>query len=578
MRSLLLTIVILAVETTGGVWAQTDTPGSGPVLEAIPPFRPAPRRQDRATFVFPWEQPVFVEPTATIKPPPPATATPSAVHMTATVTGATPAAALSPVGIPTEALPGLPVPSDDEEVLVLPLPIIDTLSSPAPDLLSATITPTSTIMPSSTTVPSVSLPMEASATEEVGGEPGPEIVAPEENPNLPEDFTALSSVRPGRAKSLYRLPNMDQLKINRTSPRPGEPTPHQLLAASTNRTRLTFGEGTPSPAPPPEVKRLLDLVLIPVLMPSHPTMRVKAGNVNLRLGPGTHYLNVMRNETPLRLSHLAVIRPLETEGDWVRLATTDGIEGWVRQDLLETVPNVSGLISSEAVNLRRGPGVETPSLGKLDLGGLVRCGSPTGVWYPVETNEGITGWVAKEFITPVTWEGWLRPRVFLLGSEYARLARLEAVPEESAGPGYRTWQLALLDEDFVKNGRIMLIALVSKSGPGMGADQLVSLAKSRENVLLFSADRVWADHAYGASRLAEMGCEDRLCRENLAVEVLAVRGQKTGNAWGVRFSTFNPVPGMVGVVYQSGPNRGGILPLDVNLAAPVVGAATASGR
>jgi SH3-like domain-containing protein len=64
------------------------------------------------------------------------------------------------------------------------------------------------------------------------------------------------------------------------------------------------------------------------LLASKKTVIVKAKLANLRLGPGTNY------ETVARVKYGVVFKPVEKEGEWIKVKHEDGTTGWLFQDLI----------------------------------------------------------------------------------------------------------------------------------------------------------------------------------------------------------------------------------------------------
>ena len=64
------------------------------------------------------------------------------------------------------------------------------------------------------------------------------------------------------------------------------------------------------------------------LLAKEKTVIVKAATANLRVGAGKDY------EIAAEVKHGVVFKPLETEGDWVKVKHADGTSGWILGRLL----------------------------------------------------------------------------------------------------------------------------------------------------------------------------------------------------------------------------------------------------
>jgi SH3-like domain-containing protein len=64
------------------------------------------------------------------------------------------------------------------------------------------------------------------------------------------------------------------------------------------------------------------------LLAKEKTVIVKVTTANLRVGAGKDY------EIAAEVKHGVVFKPLETEGDWVKVKHTDGTSGWILGRLL----------------------------------------------------------------------------------------------------------------------------------------------------------------------------------------------------------------------------------------------------
>ncbi len=154
--------------------------------------------------------------------------------------------------------------------------------------------------------------------------------------------------------------------------------------------------------------------ILPVVtdIPAPPPPRIGVVNeaqLNLRDGPGTDYVGVVRLPvgTPLDL--------LAQYGDWMQVQTPEGHIGWVsvayltiEPGIMERVeriteipdprPNLVGTTAASQVNVRTGPGIGYSRIGMLEAGMRLDLLSRHGDWFQIQTAQGTTGWVASELI------------------------------------------------------------------------------------------------------------------------------------------------------------------------------------
>ncbi|WP_299837972.1 SH3 domain-containing protein [uncultured Jannaschia sp.] len=124
----------------------------------------------------------------------------------------------------------------------------------------------------------------------------------------------------------------------------------------------------------------------------------EAGYLNLRNGPGTRH-DVLR-----RLSPGDRVDVQETLGRWTRVRLPDGSEGWVSGDYLERGAPASAALFVKPttigyLNLRQGPGTDTPVLRRIYPGDRLAPLAQDGVWIEVRHATGARGWVHSDFVT-----------------------------------------------------------------------------------------------------------------------------------------------------------------------------------
>lgn len=131
--------------------------------------------------------------------------------------------------------------------------------------------------------------------------------------------------------------------------------------------------------------------------------------LNVRDGPGTDYVRMTKIDAGTTLDLIA------RSGDWVQVNAADGTNGWVHHaylfmepGVIERIPETTdippltpvllGTITEAGINLRRGPGTNYESLGKLTAGAEVTIQARYQTWYKIETAAGTVGWVARDLL------------------------------------------------------------------------------------------------------------------------------------------------------------------------------------
>jgi cell wall-associated NlpC family hydrolase len=157
---------------------------------------------------------------------------------------------------------------------------------------------------------------------------------------------------------------------------------------------------------------VLDALPEPAELPTPPPARVATiaqENLNLRDGPGTDYISMVKLSSGLEVDLVA-----QYQG-WYQVETPDGNVGWVSQDYLsmqagvperitvaETIPSSNpamvGYAADEGVNLRSGPNTKFDSLGKLSNGAELSLLARHDSWLKVETARGTKGWISADLV------------------------------------------------------------------------------------------------------------------------------------------------------------------------------------
>ncbi|MBN1284863.1 MAG: SH3 domain-containing protein [Anaerolineae bacterium] len=160
--------------------------------------------------------------------------------------------------------------------------------------------------------------------------------------------------------------------------------------------------------------------------------------LNVRQGPGIEFsvIDIVYPDDHLALSR-DFQRPLGQNGDWVKVRTPHGIEGWSAtwyiSLALRAAESALRLTSTAHLNVRQGPGAGFPVIDLVRPGDdlalreadAIQLGR-SGEWVAVRTPDGAEGWTAAWYVTAKLSSQALTPTVPLkvragAGREYAHL-------------------------------------------------------------------------------------------------------------------------------------------------------------
>ena len=124
--------------------------------------------------------------------------------------------------------------------------------------------------------------------------------------------------------------------------------------------------------------------------------------LNIRSGPGTDY------DVIGFLNDGSKVTIVSTSNEWIKIKY-GSITGYVYKDYVTVESNTSsnsttttssktGIVSTDVLNVRSGPGTTYGTLGTLYQGALVDISSSSNGWYKIKYGSG-TGYVSSEYIT-----------------------------------------------------------------------------------------------------------------------------------------------------------------------------------
>lgn len=93
------------------------------------------------------------------------------------------------------------------------------------------------------------------------------------------------------------------------------------------------------------------------------------------------------------------LKVLRRQGTWLQVQDFENDRGWVSRKLTGNAPH--HVVKADKANIRKGPGTQHRKIGVAEYGELLRTREKRGGWVQVERTDGQTGWIAKSLL----W-GW----------------------------------------------------------------------------------------------------------------------------------------------------------------------------
>jgi N-acetylmuramoyl-L-alanine amidase len=130
---------------------------------------------------------------------------------------------------------------------------------------------------------------------------------------------------------------------------------------------------------------LLMLFAVPVLAGDEGM--VNGSIVNIRKGPGVSY------STVTKATDGQVLSILEKKQDWYKVRLQTGLEGWIRNDLVDVILK-KVTVTESVVNLRSGPGTSYKLIKAVKYGQILNVLAENNGWYKVKISGVEEAWVA----------------------------------------------------------------------------------------------------------------------------------------------------------------------------------------
>lgn len=127
-----------------------------------------------------------------------------------------------------------------------------------------------------------------------------------------------------------------------------------------------------------------------LLTASAATGIINTDNVNIRSGPATTY------DALGRVDQGNQVEILSSKNDWYQIQSA-GLNGWVRNDLINVQKEYSLKVTGNGVNLRSGPGTAFDIVGYATQGEILTLLDVKGDWYQVKTAAGLQAYIKASF-------------------------------------------------------------------------------------------------------------------------------------------------------------------------------------
>jgi SH3-like domain-containing protein len=324
------------------------------------------------------------------------------------------------------------------------------------------------------------------------------------------------------------------------TPDPALSLPADATAARLSIPRVISATEAVAPFPYPGQEPL-----IPLAIPTGRFHTVSRRMVRLREGPSIDYPTVGT------LNQGDMLLELEEEDSWYHVELPDGKDAWVFAELTEPMETKVMVVKGLRVNFRAKPGKDSTILGQVDKGDILIQISEKDDWASVRDLAGNSGWIAKQYLDPITDLRALRSPVVLMGKD-ANEAYLSQALTVSRSPskeaGRRTIDLTVHDDNLLRGGQIVLLA-IRKQPREKG---------ERRSTLFYSPELTWQHRFLSKRDLEDLGFSIELMETAREVVVGYLRGAKRGGEWcfSVDLDEKEMPANRVAIVVQQGLQRG----------------------
>ncbi|MEM6725478.1 MAG: SH3 domain-containing protein, partial [Bacteroidota bacterium] len=121
-------------------------------------------------------------------------------------------------------------------------------------------------------------------------------------------------------------------------------------------------------------------------------VKVEGDNLNVRQGPGTRFSIVGK------LQNGDTVEIIDSQGVWFKLNASGNEEQWVHSHYITFEEYPKGIVTSEKLVVRDGPGTNFSKILRLTEGDIVEIQETEGHWYRIGENQ----WVIRNYIKTVS--------------------------------------------------------------------------------------------------------------------------------------------------------------------------------
>jgi len=93
------------------------------------------------------------------------------------------------------------------------------------------------------------------------------------------------------------------------------------------------------------------------------------------------------------------LRVLEKKGNWLRVSDYENDSGWVSKDMTEDTKTVI-VVSKTSANMRQEPNSKSAKIADVEHGVVLQLLKAQGDWRQVKHSGGTTGWLHKTLLWP----------------------------------------------------------------------------------------------------------------------------------------------------------------------------------